>query len=57
VGGWEQGDFFTVHCLMPLNFKSCAYVIIPKCVIKSNKIRKKRRKENKRGRNTLGKLS
>ena len=57
MGDWEQGDFFTVHCLMPLNFKSCAYVIIPKCVIKSNKIRKKRRKENKRGRNTLGKLS
>ena len=27
-----------------LNFKSCAYIIILKCVIKSNKIRKKRGK-------------
>lgn len=39
-----------MHCLMPLNFKSCAYIIIPKCVVKSNKIKKKRRerKEGKR---------
>ena len=35
---------------MPLNFKSCAYIIIPKCFIKSNKIRKERREGERRKR-------
>lgn len=49
--GWlGTRRLFTVHCLTPLNFKSCAYIIIPKCFIKSNKIRKERREGEKKKR-------